>query len=137
MKAQSFIFEQVLLFMIAVSIFIMCFFLFQIYQNHYSIIASNDQVKAVRDMISSQVIVLTKFEGLNASVRVRIPKKIVGEWYRITFSDSSLNVTIQMRGTSASSNLKQLGNRYTFSGNSTSGKGEIIIYKRGYNIIIE
>ncbi len=136
-KAQTLIFEQVLIFMISVAIFIVCFGLFQLYQSYFTDVSANDQVKAVRDLISAQVLQLSKFEHLNVSAELKIPKKISGEGYDMLFTGSRLNVTIRETGITATSDLYQLGKRYTFSGNSTSSKGEIIIYKRGYNIILE
>ena len=136
-KAQTLIFEQVLLFMISVSIFVVCFGLFQLYQSHFTSVSVNDHVKAVRDMISAQVLQLVKFDHLDVSAKLKIPKRISGEIYNMMFTGSGLNVTTGQTGISATSDFYQLGNRYTFSGNSTSSKGEIIIYKRGYNIILE
>ncbi|MBN2330804.1 MAG: hypothetical protein JXC85_03235 [Candidatus Aenigmarchaeota archaeon] len=136
-KAQSIIFEQVLLFMISVAIFIICFALFQIYENHYSFVALNDQIKAVRDMITAQVIQLVKHEGMDVSASLSIPKRISGEYYDIRFIGTGLNVSLAVSKIAATSDLFRLGERFSFSGNSTSAKGEIIIYKRGNNIILE
>ena len=43
-KAQSVIFEQVILFGIGVAIFIICFAIFNIYQNYFMTISLNDQL---------------------------------------------------------------------------------------------
>jgi hypothetical protein len=136
-KGQSLIFEQVLLFMISVAIFIVCFGLFQLYQSHFTHISLNDQVKAVRDMVSSQVLQIVKFENLNVTSKLKIPKKISGEEYRLLMTGTGLNVTTEITGITATSNFYQLGERYSFSGETISSKGEIIIYKMGNNIIIE
>ena len=137
MKAQTLVFEQVLLFAISVAIFIVCLGLFQLYQTHFTSVAMNDQVKAVKDMISAQVLEITKFEGLNASVEVIIPRSVGGEGYTVFFTGTGINITTLETGITTASDFYQLGNRYTFIGNSTSAKGEIIIYKRDYNIILE
>jgi len=131
------IFEQVLLFMISVAIFIVCFALFQIYEDYYSYIAVNDQVKAVRDIISAQAIQLIKYEGLNVTTSLRIPRRIGDEYYNIRFNGTGLNVSLSLSNVAATSDFFRLGDRFNFYGNSTSAKGEIIIYKRGNNIIIE
>jgi hypothetical protein len=136
-NGQSLIFEQVLLFMISVAIFIVCFGLFQLYQSHFTHISLNDQVKAVRDMVSSQVLQIVKFENLNVTSKLKIPKKISGEEYRLLMTGTGLNVTTEITGITATSNFYQLGERYSFSGETISSKGEIIIYKMGNNIIIE
>jgi hypothetical protein len=137
LKAQSLIFEQVLLFMISVAIFIVCFALFQIYESYFTSIALNDQVKAVRDLISSQVLQLIKYEGVDVSTSLRIPKRIGGELYYMSFTGSGLHISTQQSGIAATSDFFRLGDTYSFYGNSTSAKGEIIIYKSGNNIILE
>ena len=135
-KAQIMIFEQVLLFLISVAIFISCFSLFSLYQNHFSFIALNDQVKAVRDVISSQVLELARFEEMNISTRLRVPKKISGERYRMEFTGPNLTIITEETRTSASADFSRIASGYIFSGNSIRSKGEIIIYKRGNNIIL-
>jgi hypothetical protein len=134
-KAASLVFEQVLLFLISVVIFIACFGFFQIYQSNVYFVSANDQTKAVRDMVSSQVIELTRFEDVNSSVSMKIPKRINGESYVVLFTGRSINVTTSS-GVTASMNFLSIDDSYRFSGETTSGKGEIIIYKRGYNIIL-
>jgi hypothetical protein len=137
MHGQTIIFEQVLLFMVSVAIFVACFALFQIYETYYSTISANDHVQAVRDIVSAQVLQFTKFEGMNVSATLNVPEKIGDEGYDVIFTGSGLNVTTRLTGITATSDLFQLGNRYTFTGNSTSSEGKIIIYKRGNNIILE
>jgi len=136
MKAQTLIFEQVLLFLVSVAIFIMCFFVFQTYQGHFSSISMNDQVKGVRDLISSNVLELARFGEMNASVRVRIPERVSGERYRMSFSGYSFNVSTELTKTYAQMDFSDFLSSRTFSGNSTSSKGEVVIYKRGSNIIL-
>ncbi len=137
MHGQTIVFEQVLLFMVSVAIFVACFALFQIYETYYSTISANDHVQAVRDIVSAQVLQFTKFEGMNVSATLNVPEKIGDEGYDVIFTGSGLNVTTRITGITATSDLFQLGNRYTFTGNSTSSEGKIIIYKRGNNIILE
>ena len=137
MKGQSVIFEQVLLFMISVAIFIVCFALFQIYEDYYDYVSMNDQIKAVRDIISAQAIQMIKYKDLNVTSSLRIPRRIGGEFYYISFNGTGLNVSMATSNVAANTDFFRLGYRYRFLGNSTSSKGEIVIYKRGNNIIIE
>lgn len=123
--------------MISVAIFIVCFALFQIYEDYYRFVALNDQIKAVRDLVSAQVIQLIKYEGVNVTTSLRVPKRINNEYYYISFTGSGLNVSTSVSKIAATSDFFRLGDRYSFIGNSTSARGEIIIYKRGNNIIIE
>lgn len=136
MKAQTLIFEQVLLFMIAVGIFIVCFFLFQIYQQHYTFVAVNDQTKAVREMVSSQILELVRFEGMNASIKMKIPDRVSGELYEVEIGGGDITVRTGITNTNASSHLYQLDDKYVLSGVMSSRGGEIIIYKIGNNIIL-
>ncbi len=137
MKAQTLVFEQVLLFAISVAIFIVCLALFQLYQMHFTSVALNDQVKAVKELVSAQVLEIAKFEELDGFVELKIPKTVGGESYFVLFTGTGINITTLETRTTTASDFYRLGNRYTFIGNSTSAKGEIIIYKRGYNIILE
>ena len=136
-KAQTLVFEQVLLFMISVAIFVACFGVFNLYQAHFSSISMNDQARGIRDMISAQVIQLIKFEDLNVSVKLPIPRTISGEGYFIVFNGSAINVSAPKSGVYAISDFYNLSGRYTFLGEARSGKGKIIIYKKGYNIRLE
>ena len=140
MKGQTLVFEQVILFMISVAIFIACYSMFTIYQKHYAYLTASDQTKAVRDQVSANIVKIAKFDGMDASVKFSIPKKISGEDYNVFFSGGSVNVTTLQTGVSASSGLYGLdyrkGGSFSFSGKAASSKGEIVIYKRGRNIII-
>jgi hypothetical protein len=136
MKGTTIIFEQVLLFMISVSIFTVCFFFFSLYQTHFTSVAVNDQVKAVRDMISSHVLELTSLREMNATSEVKVPKTISSEFYSVAFAGTVLNVTTLSSRISATMDLKGIARDFRLYGNSTSSKGEIIIYKRGNNIIL-
>ena len=137
MKGQNLIFEQVLLFGIAVAIFVMSYSIFQLYQGHYTYTSVGDQVKGVRDLLVTHVVQMAKLPDANMSVTVPLPKKISGELYIIEFAEGSLNITTVNTITTAGSTMYGLGEDFDFSGKTTSSKGEIIIYKRGSNIILE
>ena len=97
--------------MISVAIFIVCFALFQIYEDYYSFVAVNDQVKAIRDIISAQAIQLIKYEGLNVTTSLRVPKRINGEFYYIRFNGTGLNVSLSLSNIAATSDFFRLGKR--------------------------
>ncbi len=141
MKAQSAVFEQVLLFGIAVAIFVAAFGIFQIYEANYESASLMDHTKAVRDMVYNHLVELTVTDKLNASLTIRIPKQMSGEYYRILLNNTELRVTSVKTGIAAVSSVSSIttadGGLYTFSGETISSKGEIIFYKRGYNIIID
>ncbi len=137
MKGQNAVFEEVLLFAIAVAIFVIAFGIFQMYQNYYSSTALIDHTKSIRDMVNNHILELTSMEELNASLTFRVPEELSGEHYLIKINNTELRVTTDFSGVSSVSSLKALSaSGYDFFGETRSSRGEIIIYKRGYNIII-
>ncbi len=140
MKGQNVVFEQVLLFGISVAIFVTAFTIFQMYQAHFSSGSLSDHTRSVRDIIFSHVVEMTRIGDLNASLTVRIPRDLSGEYYSISVNDTEISVATDLTKTKAVSSIgflsKAGGGVYTFSGETRSVRGEIIIYKRGYNIII-
>ena len=137
MKGQNAIFEQVLLFAIAVAIFVISVGIFQMYQNYYSSTALIDHTKSIRDVVGNHILELTSMDDLNASLVFSIPEELSGEYYRVKVNDTELWVTTDSSGVTSASSLEGLrASGYRFSGEARSSRGEIIIYKRGYNIIL-
>jgi len=140
MKAQGAVFEQVLLFGISVAIFVSAFAIFQLYQAHFASTSLLDHTKAVRDVVHNHLLELTRIDSLNASFTLRLPREISGEYYSVKINNTGITVITDMSGTVAVSSLESLseagGGMYTFTGETGSSRGEIIIYKRGYNIIM-
>jgi hypothetical protein len=139
MKGQSAVFELVLLFGIAVAIFVIAFGIFQLYQDYYTSTALLDHTKTVKDVVYNHIVELTKFGGLNASFTLKIPEELGSEYYFIRLNDAEIRVETYDSGVAAVSSLAALSsgsNGYSFSGETSSSRGEIIIYKRGHNIII-
>ncbi|MBN1896532.1 MAG: hypothetical protein JW789_02280 [Candidatus Aenigmarchaeota archaeon] len=137
MKGQSRVFEQVLLFGIGVAIFVSSFAIFQMYQTEYTLTASDDQIRGIRDLVYNHITEMTINEDLNSSIVIKIPKQIGGEGYSISVDDDDLTVRMEKSGKLASTEMTSLSMLYSFSGETRSSGGEIIIYKRDYNIIIE
>ena len=137
MKGQSVIFEEVLLFGISVAIFIVAFAIFQMYQMNFSSDSLADHTRTVRDMVLGHIVELTRLGDLNASITLRIPREISGEYYDISINDTDIAVVTDRTKTTASYNIESISTAYSFSGETASRRGEIIIYKRGYNIIID
>jgi len=140
MKAQSAVFEQVLLFTISVAIFIIALGIFQFYQSYFSSASLSDHTRAVRDIVYNHIAELTQIEDLNASFMLKIPKQLAGEYYTLKINNTEFSVVTQQTGIAAVSNISSLslgyGGMYTFSGETRSSRGKIIIYKRGHNIIL-
>ncbi len=141
MKGQSRVFEQVLLFGISVAIFVACFGIFQLYQGHFSYISTNDNLVALGNVLYSHITEITRIDNMNTSLVVSIPKDIGGERYDISINDTDLLILTKETDQKSITRMNLIGTglsgQYHLSGETTSGRGEIIIYKRGYNIIIE
>ncbi len=139
MKGQNLVFEQVLLFGVSVAIFVIAFGIFQLYQSYYSTTSIIDHTKAIRDTVYNHIAELTKIGSLNASFTLKIPEDLDGEYYSIKLNNTEIRVETYQSGVAAVSSMDALRsgtNPYSFQGETRSSRGEIIIYKRGYNIIL-
>jgi len=134
MKSQSIIFEQVLLFVMGVTIFIMYFAVFNIYQGYFTSVGVNDQLSQIKGLISSSILKLTSKEGTTASITLKIPKRIGNEVYRIELSNNGINITSMITGISKHSNLYNLNESVNLTGEVLSIAGKVMIYKKGNEI---
>lgn len=131
MKAQVLIFEQVMLFVIGVGIFVVCFVVFITYQDYFLSVSVNDQLENVRNLISFNILKLSEKEDeVESFITLPISKNVVGEAYKIELSENGLNVTSLVSGISKFSNLYALNESFNFSGKVVSTVGRIIIYKK-------
>lgn len=135
-KAQTVIFEQMILFAIGVSIFITCFAVFNMYQGYFVSLSMNDQLGQMKNWVSSHILRLIQNEDSNSSIILEIPRRIGGEEYEIQISADGINVTSLLTMTSKKSPLFNLDEKYGFSGTANSIKRRFIIYKKGNEIII-
>ncbi len=135
-KAQSLIFEQVILFSIGVVIFIMCFAVFNIYQNYFSSVGINDQLDQIRSWVSSNILKLVENRDANSSMILEIPRRLAGEEYEIEINGEGIRVMSYLTQTEKQTPLFNLSNQYTLSGKVVSTGRRFIIYKRGNEIII-
>ena len=135
-KAQSLIFEQVILFSIGVVIFIICFAVFNIYQNYYSSVSINDQMDQLRSWVSSNIIKLIENREANSSIILEIPRRLAGEEYEIEISNEGIRVMSLMSMMSKETPLFNISSQYALSGKVVSTGRRFIIYKRGNEIII-
>lgn len=91
-KGQILVFENVLIFTIGVTIFIMSFAVFSIYQTQFTYQGTSDQMGQIRDYITSSILMVAE-KPADSSVTLQIPKTISGEPYEIILSPEGLNVT--------------------------------------------
>jgi hypothetical protein len=136
MKAQTMIFEQVILFAIGVVIFIICFATFNVYQDYFTSASMNDQLGQMKSWISSNIISLIENGDANSSIILDVPRKIGEEEYEVMLSDAGIRITSLVTHTRKESILFNLSTSYNLSGSVTSTGRKFIIYKKGNEIII-
>ena len=135
MKSQSIMFEQVLLFVMGVTIFIMYFAVFNIYQDYFASVSINDQLSQIKGWISSNILKLASREdSTTSSITLKIPKRIGNEVYRIELSGNGINVTSMVTGISKHSSFYNLNESMNLTGNVISLAGKVVIYKKGNEI---
>lgn len=133
LKGQVLVFENVLIFALGVTIFLLCYSTFTVYHSYFADTAVNDQIIKVKEFLVSNILLVSEREG-NSTVTLNIPKRVGGEEYIIHLSRYGLNVTTGSRYRFSS--LFGLNRTFHLSGKTASLKGKITIYKRGGRIII-
>ena len=137
MKAVSVIIEYVLLFMFGIIILISCMSVFSNYDAYFNSVSVNDQLTGISEYLGSNIIKLAEMGAVeDSSVILKIPKKIGNENYMIELSSQGLNLTSISTKVSKHSALYGLNETYSLNGRVASGRGELIIYKTGNQIII-
>lgn len=142
MKGQTRIFEQVLLFGISIAIFVTCLSIFQMYQSHFGHVSLEDQTREVGNIIQGHLMEMSRLEAFDASIVVSVPREISGESYTVFLNDTDITIVTETTGMKYIGRLQMIsdeleGSIAGLSGRATSGRGQIIIYKRGNNIILE
>jgi hypothetical protein len=133
-KAQTLVFENVLIFGIGVAIFILSYAAFTAYQLHFSGVGNNDQMNRVKDILVSNILMLGEKEAVNSSVTLKIPKKIGADVYKVELSNGGINISLS--NVYVFSPIYNLNKSLTLSGKAVSIKGKVTIYKKGNKIII-
>jgi len=142
MKGQTRVFEEVLLFAISIAIFVTCLSIFQMYQSHFGYISLTDQTRELGNIVHGHLLQMARLEALDASVVVPIPREISGESYSVSVNDTDITIVTERTQTRYIGRLQMISDELEgaitgLSGQTSSGKGQIIIYKRGNNIILE
>lgn len=136
-KAQVPIFEQVLLFLLGVTIFVVCFAVFSIYQNHFIYIGISDQLDEVKTLVISNIVKLANRENETESeITMEIPRHVGNEPYRIELSQNGLNIITLVTNISRSSSVYNLNYSINLNGIVSSMSGKVVIYKKGNEITI-
>lgn len=135
-KGVTMIFEQVILFAISVSIFLVLFAVFTVYQNSYVSLGTENQLDEAKEWISAHILKISQKKNATASIIIPIPRRIGDAVYEVSLSQEGLNVTNLLTNATKSSTLYNLGESFTLSGKVISIKGKITIKKENSTIII-
>ncbi len=136
-KGVSVIFEQVMLFLIGITIFLACFSIFRTYEDTFRYTIVMDQIEQVNEMVVSNIIGLSRRADTNTTLRVSVPVTIGEESYVINLTQEGLNLTTSVTGRSFFSPMAGINRSIALGGAfSTVHGSEFVIYKRGSQIII-
>ncbi|MFH1977947.1 MAG: hypothetical protein ABIJ92_01325 [Candidatus Aenigmatarchaeota archaeon] len=136
-KSQSLVFEQVILFVMGITIFIIYFATFNVYQVYFLTAGANDQLSGVKSLVTTNIVKLTSLEeNANASVIIDIPSHVGNEIYLVDLNEYGINVSGVVSGVSKESTILRLNDTYTFGGRVVSLEGKIMIIKKGKEIKI-
>jgi len=150
LRGQIVVFENVLVFAISIVIFIFCFTIFMNLQDYYINVGVHDQLNKIQNIVATAVITVAENSDINASIDVKLPKTIAGEYYELrlwgaTDTNPSGNLTIKLNEVEKSSEIFGLGccgvtacpsGCFSFSGRALSQKGKVRVYKNGGQINI-
>ena len=135
MKSQV-VFEQVLLFIISVSIFLSTYSFFNMYQNSFSTRMRDIYIDLVGEKILLGIIDICKTGmNTNTTIIINIPDKILGKTYKVSLDNNQLEIDIS--GYKKTYKLYGFEDDFEFSGNTQSSGKIILIYKKGNSIILK
>ncbi len=129
------IFENVLIFVAGVTIFILFYSVFTAYQANFTAIGIDSQLSEIRDYISTHILLMAGKEGINSSVIIKIPRTVATELYEVELYSSGLNLTSSVTNVRKHSNLYSLPVTL-IPKRIPSSAGKITIYKKGNRINI-
>ncbi len=146
-KAASFVFEESLLFMLSVIIFIASFFLFNSYQKYFLDLNMNAQTNEVADLVATSIIKLSeKSNATNSYIELSfcrppdtgcLPYKIGEEDYVIYAYNTNITVATLPSHITSTMPLYGLNETMEIAGRVYSSQGGFIINKQGNKIILK
>ena len=135
-KAQTPIFESVILFATGVLIFIIFVSVFNIYQEFFLSVTMRDQLEEVNSFVTSNILQIA-LKDVDSIITIQIPKTVGTEGYIINITGDGINITTIDTQASSFSSLFNLSERFNISGDRIiSKRGRIIINKQGDRIIL-
>jgi hypothetical protein len=135
-KGQSLIFEQVMLFGISVSIFLILFSVFSVYQKIYLDVGSLNHLDEVKEWISANILKIAEKKESTSFLIIPVPRYMGDSVYEIRLEESGLTVRNILTDDEKVSSLYTLNRTFSLSGTVNSIKGKITIKKEGNKIII-
>ena len=136
-KGVSLVFEQVMLFVVGVTIFLTCFSLFKSYEVYHTGNIMQDQMNEVSDMVGSTIFSISWNQDYNSTLKRSVPERVGNEYYSIRLTQSGINLTSHQTGKMLFRPLASINDSYTLSGGFSTLHGtEFLIYKKGNQIII-
>ncbi len=137
MKAQSLVFERMMIFLSGVVIFVICLGMFLNYQAFYTQVSVADQVDGIGSTIRSTIINLAKTgTETQYTVEVSVPPRIGNEDYSIEFSQLGFEIE-SSSGTKRMFTLFGLNETYQIDSKRVASTArDFLIYKNGNRIII-
>lgn len=136
-KGVSLIFEQVMLFMISIMIFISCFSIFRSYEMYFTDSITAEQLEGVSELIVSNIMTFSQRVDTNSTIKMTVPVYVGKEHYSINLTQRGLNLTAIDSGKNVFSPLSSINQTFSLAGGfSTMHGNEFLIYKRGNQIII-
>jgi hypothetical protein len=136
LKGQTIVFENVLIFTAGVAIFIICFTVFNIYQQNFVTTGIDTQLAEIRDTVATHILFISEKDSIDSTITLKIPKVVADEPYEIILSPSGLNVTAGGVGISKFTPLYNLTGVVFRWSTVPSVQGKISIYKTAQQIII-
>jgi hypothetical protein len=130
------VFEQVLLFMLGVAIFLVCFVSFNSYSAYFVEAGNIDQIEQVSNYIAYGIVKLSLEDRTASSYyTLSVPGSIGGEMYRVNLTAAGLNVTTAQTFRYRFTGLYGLGlTTQLVNSETVSQSGVVVLYKNGNQI---
>jgi len=139
MKAQAMVFERMMLFLIGVIIFVVCFAIFMGYQDYFTTTSMDSQMDILGSHISYSILKVAEKEyEAESRLNIEIPKRIGNEPYIVILSSRGLNITTTITGENRFFNVYGLNESFTLGGEKivSTATESVMIYKKGNRIIL-
>ena len=132
-KGQVIVFEQVMLFAISVTLFLVSISVFSVYQNYYLDVGTENQLDEVKEWVASSILRVAINDQAESTVIIHIPREIGGAVYSVQLTEDQLVIRNLLTDQITTAYLYGLSESYQFDTQSnpvTSNKGKLTIVKK-------